>query len=440
MREQSVHIAEEQLSAVLMRRCPQPGCNTPILKEDTSRSCNKMRCTVCEKDMCYCCRKDVTMEGYRHFNMQSDGTGKGEESAKCPLWEDTMERHKRDIEGAKWAMGDVAPATTVAESQDEARRRRQFERQAVDPYALYELEHILDEPNDEPDVFEHNRHRHDAIMEARSREARENEEAIDEQERREEAVRVELLTLRESRLQALGFSPAAPAMATREAPRQRYMHGTFASSARRHAHAATVASGSLRPQALGPRPAMQASAPRRTELPLPDPSRVTASSPPRISASVSTSTTLHPPRAPVSLPPKPAVLSVPRSPALHPPRAPVSLPPRPPERPVAMALITQLLPSGPAPSRAPKPTPPHTVPSKPQGRPALATPMASGAALTPAPTPLPPSTMPAEPASTNSRPVGSPSRRRHRPSSGLIRAANRAPARPGPGHGPSPTQ
>lgn len=416
MREQSVHIAEEQLSAVLMRRCPQPGCNTPILKEDTSRSCNKMRCTVCEKDMCYCCRKDVTAEGYRHFNMQSDEAGKGEESAKCPLWEDTMERHKRDIEGAKGAMGDVAPATTVAESQDEARRRRQFERQAVDPYALYELEHILDEHDEEPDVFEHNRHRHDAIMEARSREARENEEAINEQERREVAVRVELLTLRESRLQALGFSPAAPTMATREAPRQRYMLGTIVSTARRHAHAATVASGSSRPPALGSRPALRASVPRRTESPLPDPSRVTASSPPRLSALVLTSRPLHPPRAPVSLPP------------------------RPPERPVAIALTAQLIPSGPKHSRAPKPNPPQTVPSKPQGRPALAAPMASGAALTPAPTLLPPSAMPAEPSSTNLSPVGGPSRRRHRPSSGLIRAANRVPARPRPGHGTSPTQ
>jgi hypothetical protein len=219
LRERNVHAAEERLSAVLVRRCPQVGCQTPILKEESMKSCNRMSCAVCKHDMCYCCRKDVTEEGYRHFDMLSDGEGVGSSSnGLCPLWEDTIERHKKDVEEARRKMGNAAPKKTEAERVDEFNRRRQFEqqRQRLDEdFGFEQMQGEMffmvleeDEGNQrQSDKAMRQQEVHGILMEDRERQKRVNEDAIRRQEQQAINARFRLLAQREDRLRSLGFLP-----------------------------------------------------------------------------------------------------------------------------------------------------------------------------------------------------------------------------------------
>lgn len=130
----SAHKAEEKLAEALMRRCPKPNCNTVMIKDEGQRSCNKMSCIKCKTAMCYVCRKDITDQGYAHFDsnplsdLQQSGNEKGDSpKKKCPLWDDTKERHKKDVRQARKEVGKLAPKITKAEKQDEKRRQANFE-------------------------------------------------------------------------------------------------------------------------------------------------------------------------------------------------------------------------------------------------------------------------------------------------------------------------
>lgn len=167
-----------------------------------------MTCAVCKKDMCYCCRKDVSLEGYRHFDMESEG-----KTTRCPLWEDSMERHKRDLEEAKQKMGATAPGRTKAEEQDEATRRRLFrERQSAN---FMDLEGVVDHPDEEAHLYippEQEMHRwdvHNAILAERRRREEHVRETRNQQQELDLVHRFEALTQREDRLQILGFGLVA---------------------------------------------------------------------------------------------------------------------------------------------------------------------------------------------------------------------------------------
>lgn len=132
----SEHKAEEKLAEALMRRCPKAGCNTVMVKDEGARSCNKMSCVKCKTIMCYICRKDITKAGYGHFDHNSEqvpvrhqpGNKAGRTISKCPLWDDTKERHKKDVNNARKEVGKLAPKVTKAEIEDEGRRQQAFER------------------------------------------------------------------------------------------------------------------------------------------------------------------------------------------------------------------------------------------------------------------------------------------------------------------------
>ncbi|PWN34742.1 uncharacterized protein FA14DRAFT_178140 [Meira miltonrushii] len=132
----SEHKAEEKLAEALMRRCPKSGCNTVMVKDEGQRSCNKMSCVKCGTIMCYICRADITKAGYGHFDQnpgppmpqQPSGSKAGKSAKKCPLWDDTKERHKTDINNARKEVGKLAPKVTEAEIEDERRRQQAFER------------------------------------------------------------------------------------------------------------------------------------------------------------------------------------------------------------------------------------------------------------------------------------------------------------------------
>jgi E3 ubiquitin-protein ligase RNF216 len=66
--------AEETLSRMLIRTCPnceKKGIVTPFIKQD---GCNRITCPKCKENICYLCEK-IIPEKYNHFN------DKG-----CPLW------------------------------------------------------------------------------------------------------------------------------------------------------------------------------------------------------------------------------------------------------------------------------------------------------------------------------------------------------------------
>jgi hypothetical protein len=222
-REGSVHDAEELLSAVLMRKCPQKNCGTPIIKEETSKSCNKMTCTVCKKDMCYCCRKDVTGEGYRHFDMESDGVKSKRKDSKCPLWEDTLERHKKDVEKVRLKLGRAAPSKTTAEGLDEIHRRKQYnqhvEEAALD-FGIAAIPGLVDDVVYDDDIVEVMQRLlvHQAVVNDRARQKQEAEEVLQRQAQKEEADRLYLNAERDSRLQALGFLPPQSPLARTAKP------------------------------------------------------------------------------------------------------------------------------------------------------------------------------------------------------------------------------
>lgn len=195
-----------------MRRCPQKGCNTPIIKDETSKGCNRVTCAVCLKDMCYCCRKDVSLEGYRHFDMESKGDGL---LGKCPLWEDTIERHKKDIEAARKKMGGIAPKQTSAERNDEVKRRKQLE------VALLNMDAPLDEvaglqldaediilriPETEQEQWQH----HLALLHRRELQATQKQRQVLQKEFDLALDHVHVARQHEVRLQILGIDQIKP--------------------------------------------------------------------------------------------------------------------------------------------------------------------------------------------------------------------------------------
>ena len=70
------------MTEALLRNCNK--CNNRFIKED---GCNKMTCP-CGNLQCYICSQNIT--GYDHF-------GEG----KCPQYDDTKERHRREVAAAQ---------------------------------------------------------------------------------------------------------------------------------------------------------------------------------------------------------------------------------------------------------------------------------------------------------------------------------------------------
>ncbi|KAJ4138192.1 hypothetical protein NW768_002010 [Fusarium equiseti] len=82
---------EEAMSQALIRNCNK--CNTPFIKEG---GCNKMTCTKagCRNVQCYVCSKSC---GYDHF----DRPERGGKAGNCPLFDNVVERHVREVEKAE---------------------------------------------------------------------------------------------------------------------------------------------------------------------------------------------------------------------------------------------------------------------------------------------------------------------------------------------------
>ncbi|RBR17890.1 uncharacterized protein FIESC28_06329 [Fusarium coffeatum] len=82
---------EEAMSQALIRNCNK--CNTPFIKED---GCNKMTCSKpgCRNVQCYVCSKSC---GYNHF----DRPERGGKAGNCPLFDNVVERHVREVEKAE---------------------------------------------------------------------------------------------------------------------------------------------------------------------------------------------------------------------------------------------------------------------------------------------------------------------------------------------------
>ncbi|KAK7547286.1 hypothetical protein IWX49DRAFT_552915 [Phyllosticta citricarpa] len=81
------HKVEEAMTAALIRECNK--CKNKFIKEF---GCNKMTCTSCRNLQCYVCSKDV--KDYHHF---------GEGRDKCPLYENTEQRHENEVQKAEKA-------------------------------------------------------------------------------------------------------------------------------------------------------------------------------------------------------------------------------------------------------------------------------------------------------------------------------------------------
>eukprot|EP00563_Minutocellus_polymorphus_P008726 CAMPEP_0181021748 /NCGR_PEP_ID=MMETSP1070-20121207/1145_1 /TAXON_ID=265543 /ORGANISM="Minutocellus polymorphus, Strain NH13" /LENGTH=549 /DNA_ID=CAMNT_0023098641 /DNA_START=189 /DNA_END=1838 /DNA_ORIENTATION=- len=75
--------AQEAMTAVTVRKCPQ--CATPFEKLD---GCNKMTCSKCRCISCYLCKQPI--EGYAHFCNKHDC-----KCNKCHLWANPDENDKR---------------------------------------------------------------------------------------------------------------------------------------------------------------------------------------------------------------------------------------------------------------------------------------------------------------------------------------------------------
>ena len=99
--------AEEKMAEAIIRRCPRPDCNTPIIKDESSQSCNMMYCPKCNYPMCYICRADVSKERYEHFERKMlQGEIKDKTVIKpCPLYDNTMKRHEKELKDIKKSLG-----------------------------------------------------------------------------------------------------------------------------------------------------------------------------------------------------------------------------------------------------------------------------------------------------------------------------------------------
>ncbi|VBB84173.1 Putative E3 ubiquitin-protein ligase [Podospora comata] len=116
---------EEAMSAAMIRTCNK--CKTPFIKEN---GCNKMTCTRkgCGNIQCYVCSKSCD---YSHF----DEPARGGKPGNCRLFDETEERHAREVrEAEEAARKKVAEANPEVDSslleikfsdkvkQDEAKR------------------------------------------------------------------------------------------------------------------------------------------------------------------------------------------------------------------------------------------------------------------------------------------------------------------------------
>ncbi|EPQ26469.1 uncharacterized protein PFL1_06117 [Pseudozyma flocculosa PF-1] len=103
------HHAESALSEAVIRKCPTPSCGVALMKFE---GCNKIYCTQCRHFMCYVCKQHIPVEvGYKHFNQMSGQRGSKEKSNKCPLWDDGVNRHERELAGVREQLGADAPPT-----------------------------------------------------------------------------------------------------------------------------------------------------------------------------------------------------------------------------------------------------------------------------------------------------------------------------------------
>ncbi|SCV71528.1 BQ2448_3116 [Microbotryum intermedium] len=104
MRLQRIHAlaahSTEAMSEALIRKCPNPRCGEPYIKED---GCNKMTCPSCRTMSCFICGQIV--RGYEHFkNAGYVNTPKGSDSASaCLLWDDHKTRTFQEVEAARAA-------------------------------------------------------------------------------------------------------------------------------------------------------------------------------------------------------------------------------------------------------------------------------------------------------------------------------------------------
>ncbi|GJN92531.1 hypothetical protein Rhopal_005561-T1 [Rhodotorula paludigena] len=87
----TVHRVEEAMSNALIRRCPEPGCGEPYIKE--TGTCNKIRC-------------NKVIAGYQHFRNAGANLPPGataEAGSTCDLWDDTDKRNFQEVEAARLA-------------------------------------------------------------------------------------------------------------------------------------------------------------------------------------------------------------------------------------------------------------------------------------------------------------------------------------------------
>ncbi|SMR58451.1 unnamed protein product [Zymoseptoria tritici ST99CH_1E4] len=91
------HRVEEKMSEALIRSCNK--CNKKFIKLD---GCNKMTCPSCGNLQCYVCSTSITC--YSHFNhMPGVAVDPQNPSTKCPLYDNSEERHEREVEAAEAA-------------------------------------------------------------------------------------------------------------------------------------------------------------------------------------------------------------------------------------------------------------------------------------------------------------------------------------------------
>ncbi|KAL3901326.1 MAG: hypothetical protein SGCHY_000705, partial [Lobulomycetales sp.] len=101
----------EAMTQALLRTCPARGCDTQFFKEE---GCNKMTCPKCRVLSCYVCRKQI--KDYKHFS--SSAKGAPIKDGKCPLFDDSLERNKRDVSQAMDSAVEMAKRKHLEDGQE----------------------------------------------------------------------------------------------------------------------------------------------------------------------------------------------------------------------------------------------------------------------------------------------------------------------------------
>ncbi|KAI9670423.1 MAG: hypothetical protein M1829_004746 [Trizodia sp. TS-e1964] len=145
------HAVEEAMTEALVRTCNK--CQNKYIKET---GCNKMTCTKCGSFQCYVCSKTIE-NGYSHFN---DPAGRGN-GTKCPLYDNTEQRHEEEIKKAEKAaieqvkalhpeidQGDlkieVSEAVKLRDAQRQQAAARQYgPYQEANPHHHHHHHHVL---------------------------------------------------------------------------------------------------------------------------------------------------------------------------------------------------------------------------------------------------------------------------------------------------------